>query len=74
VDADGRGLPAYHWSVTVIAPTAVQADGLATTCYLLDPEAAVALIDRTRGAACLIQGRDGLEVCSRRWPETSAAR
>ncbi|MFM8324094.1 MAG: FAD:protein FMN transferase [Pirellulaceae bacterium] len=33
------GMPAMHWqSVTVVAPTATQADGIATACFVMDPE------------------------------------
>ncbi len=33
------GMPAMHWqSVTVVAPSAMQADGIATACFVMDPE------------------------------------
>jgi thiamine biosynthesis lipoprotein len=33
------GMPAMHWqSVTVVAATAAQADGIATACFVMDPE------------------------------------
>jgi thiamine biosynthesis lipoprotein len=33
------GMPAMHWqSVTVVASTATQADGIATACFVMDPQ------------------------------------
>ena len=74
VDSEEGRRPDRYWSVSVVAPTSAQADALATTCYLLDPQRALALVERTRGAACLIQARDGSLVPSARWSRVAAPR
>ncbi len=43
-----------HSSVTVIAPNATLADGLASAVSVLGPEKGIALVDSTRGAAAFI--------------------
>ena len=74
VDSEEGRRPDRYWSVSVVAPTSAQADALATTCYLLDPQRALALVERTRGAACLIQARDGSLLSSSRWNRVAAPR
>jgi thiamine biosynthesis lipoprotein len=57
-------------SVTVIAPTGIAADSLATAVSVLGPDRGLPLIDSTREAAALIvRAPDGIEVTrsSSRW-------
>ena len=74
VDSEEGRCPDRYWSVSVVAPTSAQADALATTCYILDPLRALELVERTRGAACLIQARDGALLPSARWDRVAAPR
>jgi thiamine biosynthesis lipoprotein ApbE len=60
-------------SVTVTAPTAMQADALATAAFVLGPGAGVRLIDTLPACACLIIDRDGRRIRSRQWRGASAA-
>jgi FAD:protein FMN transferase len=54
-------------SVSVIAPTAMAADALATAVFVMDPARGVALVESLPGCACLILGHDGRPVRSRGW-------
>jgi thiamine biosynthesis lipoprotein len=65
--------PSRAVSVTVTAPTAMQADALATAAFVLGPRAGVRLIDELPGCACLIIDRDKQRIRSRRWRGTSGA-
>ncbi|HEX9691811.1 MAG TPA: FAD:protein FMN transferase [Gemmatimonadales bacterium] len=60
--------PRHCRSVTVIAPTALAADALATGAFVVGPRRALTLIDRLRGCACLVIDRQGALMTSRRWP------
>lgn len=60
-------------SVTVLAPTAMLADGLATTAFLLGPAAGVAFVDSFAGSACLMVTRDGEQLRSRGWSHALSA-
>lgn len=64
--ASGRS-PGLTASVTVRAPTATDADALATAVFVLGPEPGLQLIDSLAGCACLIQDRDGRRLTSRGW-------
>jgi thiamine biosynthesis lipoprotein len=67
VDA-GSGLsPGEATSVSVVAPTAVDADALATAAFVLGPVAGLAFIDSLAGCACLILDQDGRRLSSRDW-------
>ena len=54
-------------SVSVVAPTAMAADALATGTFVLGPRDGVALIERLAGCACLIIDQDGRQWRSRGW-------
>lgn len=70
VDARTGRSPVQAASVSVIAPTAMDADALATTLFVLGPAHGVAFVDRLRIAACLVIDRDHRRWASRRWPGT----
>jgi len=67
VDARTGRSPGASLSVSVIAPTAMAADALATSVFVLGPAAGVRFVDRLRGCACLVLARDGGQWMSRRW-------
>jgi thiamine biosynthesis lipoprotein len=67
VDA-GTGLsPGHVASVSVLAPTAMAADALATAAFVMPPVAALALVDSLAGCACLILDRRGQRFSTRGW-------
>jgi thiamine biosynthesis lipoprotein len=67
VDSTSGRSPTLHASVTVRAPTALAADALATTLYLLNPAEGVRLIESLRGCECLLIDRAGGQVKSSGW-------
>jgi thiamine biosynthesis lipoprotein len=70
VDAKTGRSPAAALSVSVVAPTAMAADALATAAFVLGPEAGVRFVDSLRGCAGLVLDRDGRQWRSRRWRTT----
>ena len=68
--ATGRS-PTRTVSASVVAPTAMMADALATTALILEPGRAAALTERLPGCACLLLGADGRRRRSSRWSTTS---
>ena len=67
VDAQTGRSPLHAVSVSVVAPTAMAADALATSAFVLGPSPGVALVDGLRGCACLVIDRDGRSWTSKRW-------
>lgn len=67
VDAATGRSPGAALSVSVRAPTAQAADGLATAVFVLGPDRGMRLVDGLRGCGCMIVGRDGRQWKSRRW-------
>jgi len=68
------GYPVDHGlaSVSILAPTCLEADALATACMVLGPEKALALIERLDGVEIFLLVRDGesfLEQKSSGFPE-----
>jgi thiamine biosynthesis lipoprotein len=55
-------------SVTVLAPTALEADALSTACMVLGLEQADALLSRTPGVDALFHTTAGRTVATRRFP------
>ena len=64
--------PRQLMSVTVTAPTTVEADSLATAVFVLGPLDGVGLVEELQGFECLIIDRDGNELHSRGWRATPA--
>jgi hypothetical protein len=59
------GFPAGRLaSATVLAPTSLTANALATTLCLLTPDEGLCLVARTPGAECLLVGADGRQFRS----------
>ncbi len=59
--------PRSSESVSVVAPTTLAADALATAVFVMDPERGVAFIESLPGCACLIVDNDGRQMRSRGW-------
>lgn len=74
VDSQLGVSPRFSASVSVIAPDAMAADALATTVFLMPPEAGVKFVEALRGCECLLIGRDGMQVKSKGWPSTGPTR
>lgn len=67
VRADSGRSPTESASVSVLAPTGMAADALATGLFLLPPAEALSLTDTLAGCQCLIIDRDGRLFRSRGW-------
>ena len=67
IDAATGRSPAHCSSVSVVAPTAMAADALATSVFLMGPRRGVAFVDALPGCACLILDQEGLPHRSRSW-------
>jgi len=59
--------PQQSQSVSVTAPTALEADALATSVFVMEPEVGVAFIDSIPRCACLIVDQEGRQMSSNRW-------
>jgi thiamine biosynthesis lipoprotein len=59
--------PHFSESVSVIAPTTMAADALATSVFVMEPTRGVAFIDSIPQCACLIVDREGRQHRSARW-------
>ena len=67
VDSRSGASPGSSQSVSVVAPTAMEADALATSVFLMEPARGAAFIDSIPQCACLIVDRHGRQVRSARW-------
>jgi len=67
VDATTGLSPNVCTGVSVVAPTAMAADALATAVFVMGPSSGAALIEQLRGCECLIVTRDGRQVRTRGW-------
>jgi thiamine biosynthesis lipoprotein len=66
------GLPARECqSVTIMAPSAMDADALATSTFVLGPEKGFALLERLPDVHAIIVDRRGSVLLSPRWPAGS---
>jgi thiamine biosynthesis lipoprotein len=59
--------PILSQSVSVVAPSAMAADALATTAFIMEPDDAVEFVGRLPGCECLIVDREGLHLKTRGW-------
>lgn len=60
--------PHHVRSTSVLAPSALDADALATALFVLEPAAGLALIDSLPGCACLVVDHAGRLLRSAGWP------
>lgn len=67
VSAATGASPRYARSLTVTAPTAMAADALATSAFLMEPETAIRFIGGLRGCECLIIDIDNQPRRTRGW-------
>jgi thiamine biosynthesis lipoprotein len=59
--------PQQSRSATVVAPTAMAADALATSVFLMAPRAGVRLVEALRGCECLVVDREGAQLRTKGW-------
>ncbi|MFH1765490.1 MAG: FAD:protein FMN transferase [Gemmatimonadota bacterium] len=67
VSARSGESPQSSQSVSVVAPTALAADALATSVFVMEPERGVAFIESLPQCACLIVDHQGRQLRSQRW-------
>ena len=67
VNTETGGSPQLSQSVSVMAPSAVTADALATSVFVMEPERAIAFIDSLPHCACLVVDCHGRQHRSVRW-------
>jgi thiamine biosynthesis lipoprotein len=67
VSAGTGASPGTIQSVSVVAPTAMAADALATSVFVMGPDRGVAFIDSFPQCACLIVDRHGRQRRSKGW-------
>jgi len=67
VDATTGRSPGLCSSVTIVAPTTLAADAIATSVFVMGPKDGLAFIEKLHGCAGLILDREGREYRSRRW-------
>jgi len=71
VDSETGLSPDLNASVSVVAPTTMAADALATTLFLMEPEKGIELIDSLQGCESLIVDGDGRQTKTRGWKSVS---
>ena len=59
--------PNQSVSVTVTAPTVMEADALATSVFVMAPKKGVRFVDQLPGKECLLLGKSGAKVTSTHW-------
>ena len=70
--APGKGAsPGHSRSVSVVAPSALEAVALATSVFVMTPEQSLAFIETIPNCACLLVDREGREHRSSRWRRVS---
>ena len=67
VDAATGRSPEYHTCVSVLAPTAMAADALATALFVLDAARGLALVESLAHCECLMLDSDGRQFRSSGW-------
>ena len=67
VNAKTGRSPVAIQSVSVVAPSTMAADALATTVFVMEPDEGLAFIDALPGCECFIIDSDGLQIKTRGW-------
>lgn len=67
VDSKTGHSPQLSSSVTVIAPTVMDADALATSVFVMEPKAGLRFIETQSATECFIIGKDGVKSKSSGW-------
>jgi thiamine biosynthesis lipoprotein len=71
VRAGDGASPQAAVSVTVVAPTTLHADALATAVFVLGPARGKHLIEQTPGCECFVIDRHGERTRSNSWPDNA---
>jgi thiamine biosynthesis lipoprotein len=67
VNAETGSSPDLSAGVSVVAPSAMAADALATAVFVMEPQRGIELINSLLGCECLIIGADGTQRTSAAW-------
>jgi len=67
VDGTTGRSPNHHASASVIAPTAMAADALATALFVLEATRGLSLVESLAGCECLMLDHDGRQLRSSGW-------
>jgi thiamine biosynthesis lipoprotein len=67
VDPGTGRSPIHCASATVVAPTAMAADALATSVFVMAPLEGLRMVESLPGCSCFILGDDGRSLASRDW-------
>jgi thiamine biosynthesis lipoprotein len=59
--------PTWNTSVSIVAPSTMEADALATSVFVMEPHEGIAFIDALPGRECLILDQQGVRSASRGW-------
>ncbi|WP_321404849.1 FAD:protein FMN transferase [Maridesulfovibrio sp.] len=54
-------------SLSVAAPTVMEADALSTSAFVMNPQGAIRFINAQKESECLISGLSGVKMTSRNW-------
>ncbi len=73
VDAETGESPQWSVSVSVMAPTTLAADALATSLFMMAPREGLRLIDSLAGCECLIVDYQGRQLRSRGWKSAKSS-
>ena len=65
VSADSGSSPTLGASISVIAPSAMAADALATGCFIMAPSTAIPFVESLPRCECLIVDNEGVQLKSR---------
>ena len=71
IDVETGRSPTRCASVSVVAPTTMAADALATCVFIMGPEDGADFVDALAGCACLVIDTNGRTLRSRRWKSVS---
>ncbi len=66
--------PDLNMSVSLIAPSTMAADALATSVFVMDPNEAIEFVNSLPRCECLIVDKDGHQMKSTRWKSAPNAR
>jgi thiamine biosynthesis lipoprotein len=64
--------PTHSTSVSVVAESAMRADALSTSVFVMDPAAGMRLIDSLPATECLLIDHEGVERRTHNWSAFSA--
>jgi thiamine biosynthesis lipoprotein len=71
VDSQTGSSPQHSSSVSVVAPSAMAADALATTALLMEGRRGIAFVEAVPGCECLVITPDGTQIRTLGWPQSA---